>query len=75
MDIYTLLQHLRAGASNRRIQRELGIDRRTAQKYRAWAETYSLLAGKLPPVEELHDLLQETMPESQSPQTISTVEP
>lgn len=34
VDIYTLLQHLRAGASNRRIKRELGIDRRTAQKYR-----------------------------------------
>ena len=75
VDIYTLLQHLRAGASNRRIKRELGVDRRTAQKYREWAETYSLLSGKLPPIEELHELLQDTMPASQVPQTVSTVEP
>ena len=43
--------------------------------YREWAETYSLLNGKLPPIEELHKLLQNTMPESQPPQTVSTVEP
>jgi transposase len=75
VDIYTLLQHLRAGASNRRIKRELGLDRRTVQKYRAWAETYGLLGGKLPPIEELHDLIRDTMPENQPPQTTSTVEP
>jgi transposase len=75
VDIYALLQHLRAGYSNRRIQRELGIDRRTVQKYRQWAETYSLLDGKLPPIEELHNLLCDTMPETHPPQTVSTVEP
>ena len=75
VDIYALLQHLRAGASNRRIKRELGVDRRTAQKYREWAETYGLLSGNLPPIAELYELLRDTMPESQPPQTVSTVEP
>lgn len=75
VDIYALLQHLRAGASNRGIKRELGIDRRTAQKYRAWAEEYGLLKGTLPPIEELSQLLDETMPTKQPPQSQSSVEP
>lgn len=75
VDIYALLQHLRAGESNRRIQRELGIDRRTAQKYRAWAEEYGLLGGTLPPIEELYQLVEETMPTAQPPQSQSSVEP
>ena len=62
VDIYALLQHLRAGVSNRGIKRDLGIDRRTAQKYREWAEEYGLLNGTLPPIEELYQLLEETMP-------------
>ncbi len=68
VDIYALLQHLRAGHSNRHIKRELGFDRRTAQKYREWAEEYSLLTGSLPPIEELYQLLEETMPPQQPPQ-------
>jgi transposase len=75
VDIYALLQHLRAGASNRGIKRDLGIDRRTAQKYREWAEEYGLLGGTLPPIEELYQLLEETMPVQQPPQSQSTVEP
>lgn len=75
VDIYALLQHLRAGHSNRHIKRELGFDRRTAQKYREWAEEYSLLTGSLPPIEELYQLLEETMPPQQPPQSQSTVEP
>lgn len=75
VDIYALLQHLRAGASNRGIKRDLGIDRRTAQKYREWAEEYGLLSGTLPPIEELYQLLEETMPSKQPPQSQSTVEP
>lgn len=74
VDIYALLQHLRAGASNRGIKRDLGIDRRTAQKYRDWAEEYGLLNGTLPPIEELYQLLEETMPTKQPPQSQSTVE-
>jgi transposase len=75
VDIYALLQHLRAGHSNRRINRDLGIDRRTVQKYREWAEEYSLLTGSLPPIEELYQLLEETMPTQQPPQSQSSVEP
>ena len=75
VDIYALLQQLRAGHSNRRIKRELGIDRRTAQKYREWAEEYSLLTGSLLPIEELYQLVEETMPAQQPPQSQSTVEP
>lgn len=69
VDIYALLQHLRAGDSNRRIKRELGIDRRTAQKYREWAEEYSLLKGSMPPIEELYQLLEETLPSQRPPQS------
>ena len=75
VDIYTLLQHLRAGDSNRRIKKDLGIDRGTVQKYRARAEEYGLLAGSLPPIKELSLLVEETMPTSQPPQSQSTVEP
>ena len=75
VDIYALLQHLRAGYSNRRIKRDLGIDRRTVQKYREWAEEYGLLKGTLPPIEELYQLLVETRPTQQPPQSQSTVEP
>lgn len=75
VDIYALLQHLRAGASNRGIKRDLSIDRRTAQKYRKWAEEYGLLNGTLPPIEELYQLLEETMPSKQPPQSQSSVAP
>lgn len=75
VDIYALLQHLRAGASNRGIKRDLGVDRRTAKKYREWAEEYGLLKGTLPPIEELFQLLEETMPTQHPPQSQSTVEP
>jgi transposase len=75
VDIYTLLQHLRAGESNRKIKRTLGTDRRTVQKYREWAEEYGLLGGSLPPVEELYQLLEATMPSRTPPQSQSSVEP
>ena len=75
VDIYALLQHLRSGASNRGIKRELGVDRRTAQKYREWAEEYGLLKGTLPPLEELYQLVEETLPIKAPPQSQSTVEP
>ena len=75
VDIYALLQHLRAGVSNRGIKRDLGLDRRTVRKYREWAKEYSLLSGTLPPIEEIYQLLEETMPTQQPPQSQSTVEP
>lgn len=75
VDIYALLQHMRAGVSNRGIKRDLGIDRRTTQKYREWAEEYGLLKGNLPPLEELYQLVEETMPTPPPPQNQSSVEP
>jgi transposase len=75
VDIYALLQHLRAGISDRGIKRDLGIDRRTAKKYRQWAQRQGLLNGDLPPIEKIAQLLAETMPAKQPPQSQSTVEP
>lgn len=69
-----MLQHLRAGASNRKIKKELGVSRRTARNYRAWAEEYGLLEGPLPPIEELERLRQETFGQPPPPQNVSSVE-
>lgn len=75
VDVIALLQHLRAGESNRRIKKVLQIDRRTAQRYREWAEAHELLTGKLPPIEEVQQLLGETFDKPLPPQNLSTVEP
>jgi transposase len=74
VDIRAILMQLRAGLSQRQIERELKINRRTVKKYRQWAEQHGLLAGELPPLEELQALLGQTMPEAQPPQNVSTVE-
>jgi len=50
MDIRELLVHIRAGSSNRQIERDTGIDRRTVGRYREWAEAQGLLKGPLPPL-------------------------
>lgn len=75
MDVFAMLQHMRAGDSNRRIKKALGIDRRTAQKYREWAQEHGMLEGELPSIEELQMLLQETFESPVPPQNTSTVEP
>lgn len=74
MDIRAILMQLRAGVSQRQIERELKINRRTVKKYRDWAEQQGLLAGELPPLEALQALLAQTMLEAQPPQNVSTVE-
>ncbi len=57
MDIIGLLQHFRAGDSDREISRVLNIHRRTIRKYRQWAKQYHLLEmEKLPPVETICQL-------------------
>jgi len=58
MEVIALLQHLRAGASNHQIKKALGVSRRTARNYRAWAESHGLLEGTLPPLAELERLRQ-----------------
>ena len=75
VDIMAMLQHIRAGKSNRQIRDDLKIDRRTAQKYREWAERQGLLTGALPAVEELQRLITETFDKPAPPQNVSTVEP
>lgn len=75
MDIREILRHIRAGSSNRQIERDMKIDRRTAQRYREWAEEAGLLEGEMPALEQLRELLEKTMPDNQPPQNISTVEP
>lgn len=74
MDIRAILMQLRAGLSQRQIERELKLNRRTVKKYRKWAAQHGLLAGELPPLEELQALLAQTMPGSPPPQNVSTVE-
>jgi transposase len=75
MDIRELLVHIRAGSSNRQIEKDLHIDRRTVGRYRAWADGQGLLEGTLPSLGELVALLERTMPTHNPPQNISTVEP
>ncbi len=74
MDIRELLLHMRAGSSNRQIQRDTGIDRRTVKTYRDWATAQGLLEGSLPPLEDLQELLDQTMPKQTPPQNVSTAE-
>jgi transposase len=72
MDIRELLRHIQQERSNRKIEREIGIDRRTVKRYREWAEKQKLLEGTLPSHAELKRLLDETLPEKEPPQNQST---
>lgn len=74
MDIRELLVRIRAGESDRAIQEETGIDRRTVKKYREWAAGQELLEGDLPPVDELQARIDSTMESKRPPQTVSSVE-
>jgi len=73
-DIRAIVQHVRAGESDRRIARDLGVHRKTVKRYREWAEKQKLLEGELPGPEQLYALLEETLPDSLPPQNQSSVE-
>jgi transposase len=75
MDIRELLLHIRAGSSNRQIEQDIGVDRRTVKRYRDWAKAQELLEEPLPSLEALQALLDQTMPGHLPPQNVSTVEP
>lgn len=75
MDIRELLRHIRVIQSDRQVQQATGVDRRTVKAYRAWAQAQGLLAGSLPPPENLQRLLAETLRTPPPPQVISSVEP
>jgi transposase len=74
VDIRAILMQLRAGVSQRQIERELQVNRRTVQKYRHWAQQHGLLDGELPPLEALQALLATTLAETAPPPQVSTVE-
>lgn len=75
LDIREILRRVRLGESDRAIVKALGVSRKTVRKYREWAEQAALPAGELPSTEQLHALLQMSLPEAPPPQAPSAVEP
>ena len=75
MDIRELLIHIRDNPSDRAVQRDTRVDRRTVQRYRRWALYHGLLTDPLPPLEDLHALLATTLDLPSPPQNVSSVEP
>jgi transposase len=72
MDIREILRRLREQHSDRRIAKDLNINRRTVQRYRDWAIAEKLLTGELPD----HQTLMARLPAEQTPpQNASSVEP
>ncbi len=72
MDIREILRRLREQHSDRRIAKDLNINRRTVQRYRDWAIAEKLLTGELPD----HETLLARLPAEQiPPQNASSVEP
>jgi transposase len=74
MDIRELLIQIRAKSSNRQVQRDTGLDRRTVQRYREWAQAQKLLEGEMPSLEELHARVEQSFREKVPPQNESSVE-
>jgi transposase len=75
MEIREMLRQLRRGRSNRAVARALAIDRKTVATYRNWAQEQGLLEGPLPPLSDLHRLLEETLQSPAPPQNVSSVAP
>jgi len=75
MEIREMLRRFQEGQSNRHVARDLGVNRKTVDRYRAWAGDQELLEGPLPSLGDLHQLLEETLNASSPPQNTSTVEP
>jgi transposase len=74
MDIRELIVHLRVQKSNRQVAKDTGVNRRTVQRYREWAEEQGLLEGALPPLEELLAQVEAHFQEKLPPQNQSSVE-
>ena len=74
MDIREILRRLRKGQSDRAVAKALGVDRKTVGRYRKWATKRELLKGPLPPLSDLHQLVNETLNVALPPQNVSSVE-
>ena len=74
MDVRAVLVLLRTGLSDRQVAKDLGVARVTVKRYREWADDQGLLTGALPPLDQLHPLMEETMPVTRPPQNRSSVE-
>jgi transposase len=74
MDIREILRRLRKGQSDRAVAKALGVDRKTVGRYRNWAVEQGLLEGALPPLSDLHQLVNETLNTALPPQNVSSVE-
>jgi transposase len=75
LDIREILRRVRLGESDRAIAAGMKISRKTAKKYRAWAEEMGLTQGPLPPANTLNALLQSSLPDAPPPKGESSVEP
>jgi len=75
MDIRNLLRHLQATTNLSEVQRLTGLNWRTIQRYRTWAEQHKLLETPLPPLEQLQHLVATTFAVPSPPQTVSSLEP
>jgi hypothetical protein len=75
MDIAELVRVLRSGAGDRASMQLLHYNRRTIAKYRRWAQAQGLLdvTRPLPPVAELHRLVEATLPRRLPPQQTSSL--
>ena len=75
MDIREIILYVRRYKSDRAIQRETGLHRKTVKRYREWATQQALLSGPLPTLGELEKLVEESLPEKPPPQNRSSLEP
>jgi transposase len=76
MDILGILQHMRAGDSDREISRILNMHRQTVRRYRQWAMQYKLLEVEtLPPLETIQHWLTVSFGQTRPGHMVSTVEP
>lgn len=75
MDIRNLLRYLQDTSNISAIQRATGLNWRTIQRYRIWAEQHGLLDKPLPSLEDLQHLLHTSLTAPLPPQTVSSLEP
>lgn len=75
MEVRKVLNHLRGGQSNRRIAQDVGLDRRTVSRIRAWAHQEGLLTGELPAMAELQSRMASLYMDSDAPPARSAVAP